>query len=97
MSDKQIETGGPAFPSIEQTDEWSENQGGYVPKFYTEGGMTLRDYFAAHAPITFDDIRGIMGSSFDPSRDMDRLAIIAVLAHARAEYADAMIAARGAK
>lgn len=36
------ETGGPAFPSYKYDSEYERH--------FQEGGMTLRDYFAAHAP-----------------------------------------------
>lgn len=42
--------GGPAFPEI-QTAMPNEREGRYHPETYSTGGMSLRDYFAAHAPI----------------------------------------------
>lgn len=44
MSDK---TGGPAFPQIES--ETVGDRGEYRERVYSDGGMTLRDYFAAKA------------------------------------------------
>lgn len=38
--------GGKAFPA---TYYWNDKEGGYRPT--AEGGMSLRDYFIAHAPI----------------------------------------------
>lgn len=44
--------GGPAFPKHEQWNEWSELKGNYIPRTGPRGGMSLRDYFAAHASRT---------------------------------------------
>jgi hypothetical protein len=41
--------GGPAFPAIEQWNEWSELKAEYVPRTGPRGGMSLRDYFAGQA------------------------------------------------
>lgn len=49
MSDKN--TGGPAFPSSNNVIISEDDIGDYV-------GMTLRDYFAAHAPEMPDWFRG---------------------------------------
>lgn len=45
MSDK--DNGGSAFPIIDGLS--SDRDNGYTT--YGDGGMSLRDYFAAHAPI----------------------------------------------
>jgi hypothetical protein len=41
--------GGPAFPSRETWQEWNERTVGYVERSTPVPGMSLRDYFAAHA------------------------------------------------
>lgn len=79
----QLKHGGPAFP---------------VDANNKAPGMTLRDYFAAHAPIDMADARNhwhkMHGSG---SRQPSMQDIMAVLALLRGEYADAMIAERGAE
>lgn len=75
MSDKPIKDGGPAFPHT--LDMVS---GGNV-----RGGMSLRDYFAAHA------LQGLLRN--DESDDFARK----VIAEDSYAMADAMIQAREAK
>ncbi len=41
--------GGSAFPSHEIEMRWSDNAAAEVPRIYTDGGMSMRDYFAAAA------------------------------------------------
>ena len=45
----EIETGGPAFPTLTERNELREH--GYRPVNDLESGMTLRDYFAGQALI----------------------------------------------
>lgn len=77
--------GGPAFPIPGLHDDADFN------------GMTLRDYFAAKAPISLDDaMLAVLHnpshiSTLAPSRRME---VFAKLAEMRLEYADAMLAAR---
>jgi hypothetical protein len=61
-------------------------------------GMTLRDYFAAHAPITYQDAvewldcyGGEVVGPWNPGTIMETLVDL------RNEYADAMLAAREQK
>ena len=59
------------------------------------GGMTLRDYFAAHAPITYQDAvdwLDCFGGEVTGPWPSGR--IIDVLSDLRMEYADAMLRAR---
>lgn len=70
-------TGGPAFSAT-----------GPV----SNKGMTLRDYFAAHAPITLADAVSVLEHSNAPSCTIYET--LAYLAKLRTDYADAMIAAR---
>lgn len=76
-------TGGPAFPSHGSMGEVAHE------------GMTLRDYFAAHAPITLTDAVEFLdtygGEVVGPWRPEK---VLQTLAELRVEYADAMIAAR---
>jgi hypothetical protein len=86
MSDR---TGGPAFPSDEL------HQGGQIYQQFH--GMTLRDYFAAKAPIGVDDALTACGIDV-PTIGMlpasERVVVLVALATMRGEYADAMLAER---
>ena len=83
MPDK-IKDGGPAFPT---TEEHGFNNG--------EPGMTLRDYFAAHAPIDVADANEAFyrthGRNPRTSEMLDTLVVL------RSRYADAMLKARDAQ
>lgn len=73
-------TGGPAFP-VERR----------APQLSTDfDGMTLRQYYMAHAPITLNDARTVAYDvgALSPTGDQ----LIALLVDMRAAYADAMIA-----
>ena len=60
-------------------------------------GMSLRDYYAAHAPISMDDAAIACGWSdlnhAVPTQDSVRTTIWAVMTLMRYEYADAMLQA----
>lgn len=65
----------------------------------SQDGMTLRDYFAAKAPITVDDAMvaaGADSSCIGTLPRAKRIEVLEVLAAMRLEYADAMLAAREA-
>ncbi|WP_439604543.1 hypothetical protein [Shinella sp.] len=51
-----------------------------------------RSYFAAHAPVTFQDAVHCYGSMPNLNDNSERAAFFAVWAFLRAEYADAMTA-----
>lgn len=74
--------GGAAFPSpgvvLIGNDDAPYQQGAYE-------GMTLRDYFAAHCPISFDESENYNLNAEDA---------IVFYANVRYEYADAMLRAR---
>lgn len=82
--------GGPAFP-------WGEH-GTHL------GGMTLRDYFAAKSPISFED--AMVAADIESEVELrvavnrslffveKRARVMRMLAQLRYEYADAMLAAR---
>jgi hypothetical protein len=96
------DTGGPAFPA-HFTNEGERNvmspDGRVVPPGYVVvmQGMTLRDYFAATAPISCDDA---MTALFIDSESVgvltpgQRIEVMEMLAKMRLEYADAMLKAR---
>lgn len=71
-----VNNGGPAFP--------------YHDSY--RSGMSLRDYFAAHAPITLDDARDAMESMGRTSYTWEEL--IHTLAQMRFGYADDMLKER---
>ena len=73
-----IETGGPAFPTYS------------VISSCDEGGMTLRDYFAAKAPMPTNEW---WTDSYSQPGDVPSQAD--VMARWAFAYADAMLAARG--
>jgi len=87
-------TGGPAFPC----DPFAASE----PKNVAEAkrlaeGMTLRDYFAAHAPITLTDAVEFLdtygGEVTGPWPPQE---VLRTLADLRVEYANAMLKAREA-
>lgn len=90
--------GGPAFAGVQQglvvpVELAGQAQAVKIP----HNGMSLRDYFAAHAPIDLADARNqwhkMHGSG---SRQPTIQDIVATLALLRGEYADAMVAERAA-
>ena len=90
--------GGPAFPGIQQglvvpVELADQVHAGKIP----HNGMSMRDYFAAHAPITLEDARLYYKRSAHyggPWPDMSVL--LAILAKLRGEYADTMVTERAA-
>jgi hypothetical protein len=60
-------------------------------------GMTLRDYFAAHAPITYRDAFDILDQEMECVGPWPVMRVLDRLAELRMDYANAMIAAREAK
>lgn len=95
MTDKdQINTGGAAFPSMyDQTFEQN---------FGHEAGMTLRDYFAAHADgfsdqVTVEFAAEATGMTVPDSHNGYDVALFWSRADAAYKYmqADAMLSARG--
>ena len=83
--------GGPAFPQSE-----TANRNPMHAEYVSAGGMTLRDYFAAHAQVTdraLDNRRDAeqRDSNYDPAKYRSLAAIEATL---RYEYADAMLRER---
>lgn len=60
-------------------------------------GMSLRDYYAAHAPISIDNAAAACGwtnlNHAEPTQDSVRAMIWAVMTLMRYEYADAMLEA----
>lgn len=58
-------------------------------------GMTLRDYFAAHAPVELGTVLKVYGDeNADLFLDNVRASYMAILAMVRYEYADAMLTER---
>lgn len=80
----RIDNGGAAFPAHPNK----------ISGYHESQGMALRDYFAAHAPITFDNACNTYGCQPNLNSDSERAAFFAVWAFLRCEYADAMLAER---
>ncbi len=78
----EINTGGPAFPIVGQ---WG----------VSEQGMTLRDYFAAHSPITLTDAVEFLDTyGGEVTGPWPPKEVLRTLADLRIEYANAMLKAR---
>lgn len=75
----------PAFP------EQAMGSDGH-PEAAFEGGLRRLDYFAAHAPVSYEMALAVYGSSEAPTSDTERAAFFAVWALLRREYASAMVA-----
>ena len=87
---KNIDNGGSAFPcEVLDYCESTIFSGEAKPVYKKAPGMTLRDYFAAHA--SYEDIIHHRFSNPDGSERKPSLTI----EQAKWEYADAMIKARG--
>lgn len=71
--------GGPAFPQDNDATG--------------SAGMTLRDYFAAHAPFTMQDASRVWAEHGEGTKPTGR-ELMSALAGMRIAYADAMIAER---
>lgn len=78
--------GGPAFPVLEKAEIYDRELERHVAVMQVEGGMTLRDYFAAQALARIVGIKG----EWWPD-DPERHAGVARVAY---ELADAMLAER---
>lgn len=85
------DTSGPAFPVA----VWNEHQMRYV-----DAGMSLRDYFAAHAPEPSDALVSVQ-HSFDrgrnPHNEPHKPPVrndVEIRAYLRYQWADAMLAER---
>ena len=85
---ESIEDGGPAFPEV--ISEQRGSGGEYWTDTHSEGGMSLRDYFAAKALQGALVNAQLGGLPTDPSVS----AIVRELANSCYSIADAMIKAR---
>lgn len=92
--------GGPAFPHVERPVGWDSRGDVQTIERWTQGGMSLRDYFIAHAPaqeiadLVPTNIKGCAEYlGIDPAKYTvgDYLR---VLAKARGQWADAMLLER---
>lgn len=83
----QINDGGPAFP---QNETWNGNT---VADEHGQGGMTLRDYFAANA--SEEDIQEFLPATVGVAGILERQDGVKRTRHwARYAHADAMLRAR---
>ena len=80
----QDNTGGPAFPVLVSKNPAIE---------YCDSGMTMRDYYKAHAPVSIEYAMQVAGC-YPKMTASDRPAMWSVMAVMREEYADAMLKAR---
>lgn len=80
-----INDGGPAFPIPNDP-----RPGAYE----AHPGMSLRDYFAATAPITMAEVVQYYRRYPHINVDVERGAFLSLMADLRYQYADAMLAAR---
>ena len=92
LATTQPETGGPVFPGPD--DYGVDGRPMYSQNMHM--GITVRDYFAAHSPITLDDAvqfldtyGGEVVGPWPPEK------VLQTLADLRVEYADDMLKARG--
>lgn len=88
---EQIKNGGPAFPfGVKHT--WDNYRGESSTLEENEEGMSLRDYFAEHAPTTMQDAINLLSmlGEKDPMRRGGDL--LRTMAQMRYAYADAMLA-----
>jgi hypothetical protein len=97
-----------AFPAMERFDQYDADAGKYVARFLPEGGMSLRDYFAAKAmqatiarlgPIVKVDGTGSLHLMPDNPAvtEEDGRQVRQAVAIVAYDYADAMLKARVAK
>ena len=77
--------GGPAFP--EQGLSGLPN-GEFI---HGRSGMSLKDYFMAHAPVTFEMAIQAYGATPNLCADMERRCFFAVWCLLRKEYAEQML------
>lgn len=83
----------PAFPYPSKPRGYgqSSDSGQHYVIYGGQPGMTLRDYFAAHAPLTFADaVEHWRGKGESTSYEQ----VMKTLAAMRMAYADAMLRAR---
>ena len=89
-----INDGGPAFPQSDFT------------AYSTDGeGMSLRDYFAIHSPITMEMVVDVLETAYGPgsaaftaaSKASDSSLFLKTFAELQYAHADAMLAAREVK
>lgn len=85
-------TGGPAFPGLNAEMTGIDSDGSERFDIEPSGGMTLRDYFAAHAPIDIAFANDVFYKR--NGRNAGWLESIKELADLRGIYADEMIAER---
>ena len=87
-----MKDGGPAFPELVGGEQWDTRDGDRKMSFESAGGMTLRDYFAAHALASMGGMEFINGADeVAANNGTTRGAVLAQLAY---EIADAMLAER---
>jgi len=88
-----MNNGGPAFPAFKEFKKYDDFNGEYIEYHLPANGMSLRDYFAAHA--TDFDVQNYRDEEITDANGM----IIQIRQRTRAEakyaYADDMLKAGG--
>jgi len=87
----------PAFPQQTQMMSFRQKPDGTtesepVGHPVMRGGLSMRDYFAAHAPITLEEARAVHAHRMDVSFEQ----VFLTWSQMRFAYADAMLRARAA-
>lgn len=95
MDTKAINDGGPAFPQPCTELGYAANS----PWNVAGGGLSLRDYFAVHAPGLPQDLASLAMEAADvdsPNKTHGEKSdvLLSIRAHWNYRYADAMLAAR---
>lgn len=81
-------TNAPAFPVSSSSINGHQNG----VNTYQFTGITIRDYFAAHSPISVNDAKEHFYLKYKRNADLDEM--FTTLAFLRLKYADAMMEAR---
>lgn len=84
-----INDGGPAFPVLEEYQQFNDDLGRYEDHYAPKGGMSLRDYFAAKLLAAMVPSMAFL--------KVEKAEVDAKFATRAYEMADAMLKAREAK
>ena len=89
----EINGGGPAFPTL----DWSQVDKDGDLRHYSQGGLTMRDFMAARAPVTLAMVADSIGTELVYELQAHALGqsyLFAVHAKLCHDWADAMLKAR---
>jgi hypothetical protein len=90
----EVSDGGPAFPTEQTKYMFTGDDVGKMEMVegtkVLSGGMSLRDYFAAHCPVTYSEfLHGCSGAQTATAKES-----LDAYSRLRLEYADSMLKAR---